>query len=278
MVEDGAARQQKSPSNSSRSVATPLAGSSAARRCSASGLGDRRGREALAVRAHVVVDSVARARASTTLPSASACALSPISGFMPGSFGMPWRPRSRTILRLAGAQHGRVGALVRAREQVLDDAREVVRDRTPSATISRNSARSRYRPPGRRTATPSSHRLASTFRRSRRSCRASRPPRPRGRPRAGGPAASDLQRGARGAQATMCSGRVHHLLERSGPPALHERCIAAARPPGPRARARRGSRNSSCVSRRFQAPRSSRRTASGPRPTAPRRHRTVRTA
>ena len=139
-------------------------------------VGDRGRREAFeAGRARSARQRVAwrRARARPCrAPARGRCRRS--RGSCPGSFGMPCRPRSRTTRSVVVAQHGEVGALVRARQQVVDDAGEVVavgllgdglaEVRARAGTGRRGGARRRPRRTGWR----------AGCRRSRRSCRASR--------------------------------------------------------------------------------------------------------
>ena len=134
--------------------------------------------------------------------------------------------------QLAAAQHGEVGALVRAREQVVDDAAQVVpvgllgdglaELGATAGTGRRAGARRRPRRTGWR----------ARCRRSRRSCRASRPPRRRGRP-PGARASSHVTRSAARAVLSPRCALVACMLsseEEWTTRALHQRCTAARRP------------------------------------------------
>ena len=123
-----ARRYSRSPGAiSSRSAAMPVRRtrrSSVAQRVR---VGDRVGGEALEAGGQVALERLARARsASTTLPSASAWALSRISGLMPGQLRHALQAALEDDAQLVAAQHRQVGALVRAGQQVVDHAREVV--------------------------------------------------------------------------------------------------------------------------------------------------------
>ena len=123
----GAARQQKSGSNSSRSHATPVRRTRRSSSRSACGSVIVSRREAFEAGAQRSARRASRGREREhDLAERQRVGVVAISGFMPGQLRHALQAALEDHPQLVVAQHRQVGALVRAREQVVDDAGEVV--------------------------------------------------------------------------------------------------------------------------------------------------------
>ena len=210
----------------------------------------------------VALDDLGRARARARpcrAPARARCRAISRAHARAASACPAGRARARCAARRRAAT-AEVGALVRAREQVVDDAREVVQLVAASvapATISRKLGREpvqRRRSGARRRPRRTGWRAGC--RRSRRSCRASRRPRRRGRPRARAASSHVTCSAARAVLSPRLVPRRHRRGHYTAA-ALQRRCTGAGRPASAqrrgaarrrarRSRLRRGSRNSSC--------------------------------
>ena len=177
-----------------------------------------------------------------------------------GSFGMPCRPRSRTTSSGAGRDR-EVGALVRAREQVVDERREVAARRRPRRCprpASRSPARACTRPRGGGRRRPRHTVTRAGCRRCSCSCRVSRRPGRHGRRRGSARARRVDRSGARAVRARDVPGSPGVLppIRSTTTGALHQWLSRSSAHAGD-GEGNGAGRGTAGVSSRFQAPRSS---------------------